>query len=53
MMYILKKKASEISQAPPKLYGKPLEANAATRLRALPSAFRDNSIIEILLISLI
>ena len=39
---ILKEKASEISRAPLKLYGKPLEANAATRLRTLPSAFRNN-----------
>ena len=41
MSCVLKENATECSRMPLKLYGKPLEANAATRFRALPSALRD------------
>ena len=46
MSCVLKENATECSRMPLKLYGKPLEANAATRFRALPSAIRDNNILK-------
>ena len=39
---VLKENATEYSRMPLKLYGKPLEANAATRFRILPSTIHDD-----------